>query len=75
MLFSYPLMATISGINARIGRVTGHGITGDVRRGYTPWRPYMVRPLLLLAGIISSGADIGAMEAGLRFLAGGSPQP
>src|SRR5713226_9451737 len=31
MLFSYPLMAAIQEISARIGRVTGAGIAGNIR--------------------------------------------
>ena len=30
MLLTYPLMAAIQEISARIGRVTGHGIAGNV---------------------------------------------
>ncbi len=37
MLFSYPLMASIQEISARIGRVTGHGIAGSIRRHYSAW--------------------------------------
>jgi len=35
MLFSYPLMAGIQEISAQIGRVTGHGIAGNMRRHYS----------------------------------------
>ena len=34
LVFSYPLMATIQEISARIGRVTGLGIAGNLRRHY-----------------------------------------
>src|SRR5438876_157557 len=37
MLFSYPLMAAIQEISARIGRVTGHGIAGNMRQRYPAW--------------------------------------
>ena len=36
MLFSYPLMAAIQEISAQIGRVTGRGIAGNLRRHYAP---------------------------------------
>jgi Mn2+/Fe2+ NRAMP family transporter len=36
MLLSYPLMAAIQEISARIGRVTGHGIAGNVCRNFAP---------------------------------------
>jgi Mn2+/Fe2+ NRAMP family transporter len=34
MLLSYPLMVAIQEISARIGRVTGHGIAGNVCRNF-----------------------------------------
>src|SRR5450755_3914145 len=37
MLFSYPLMAGIQEISARIGRVTGHGIASNIRMHYPAW--------------------------------------
>src|SRR6185369_17767998 len=37
MLFSFPLMAAIQQISARIGRVTGHGLAGNLRRHYPSW--------------------------------------
>jgi hypothetical protein len=34
MLLTFPLMAAIQEISARVGRVTGHGISGNVCRYY-----------------------------------------
>src|SRR3569623_1423561 len=34
MLLTFPLMAAIQEISARVGRVTGHGISGNVCRQY-----------------------------------------
>jgi Mn2+/Fe2+ NRAMP family transporter len=34
MLFSYPLMAAIQEISGRIGRTTGRGVAGNIRRHY-----------------------------------------
>lgn len=73
MLFSYPLMAGIQEISARVGRVTGHGIAGNLRRYYPKWLTYAIIALMLLANIINLGADIGAMGASLNLLLGGSP--
>jgi Mn2+ and Fe2+ transporters of the NRAMP family len=36
LLLTYPLMAAIQLISARIGRVTGRGIAGNIRRYYSP---------------------------------------
>src|ERR1700742_5086649 len=37
MLFSYPLMAAIQEISARLGRTTGRGIAGNIARHYPNW--------------------------------------
>src|SRR5437667_12425232 len=49
MLFSLPLMAAIQEISARLGRVTGRGIAGNIRRNYPAWLLYPVIVLLVLA--------------------------
>jgi NRAMP (natural resistance-associated macrophage protein)-like metal ion transporter len=72
MLFSYPLMAAIQEISARIGRVTGHGIAGSIRSHYSPWLLRVIVGLLLIANIINLGADLGAMGEALRLIVGGS---
>src|SRR5688572_15909529 len=40
MLLTYPLMAAIQEISARIGRTTGHGIAGNLCRHYPNWLLY-----------------------------------
>src|SRR5437773_10343757 len=37
MLLTFPLMAAIQEISARVGRVTGHGISGNACRHYRAW--------------------------------------
>ena len=72
MLFSYPLMAAIQEISARIGRVTGRGIAGNMRCYYPRWLTYIIAGLLVIANVINLGADISAMGAALKLLIGGS---
>lgn len=72
MLFSYPLMAVIQEISARIGRVTGRGIAGNIRRYYPRAILYTIVPLILTANIFNLGADVGAMGAALKLLLPGS---
>ena len=71
MLFSYPLMATIQEISARLGRVTGHGVAGNLRRHAAPFWLWVITGLLLLANVINLGADIGAMGEAVTLLIGG----
>src|ERR1700719_576560 len=72
LLFSFPLMAGIQEISAWIGRVTGIGIAGNIRRHYSAWVLYPVVALLLVANVINLGADISAMGSALKLLVGGS---
>jgi NRAMP (natural resistance-associated macrophage protein)-like metal ion transporter len=71
LLFTYPLMVAIQEISARIGHVTGRGIAGNLRRHYPPWVARAVVASLAVANIINLGADLGAMGAALKLLAGG----
>ncbi len=73
MLFIYPLMAAIQEISGRIGRVTGQGIAGNIRKHYSKLLLRAIVILLLAANIINLGADLGAMGDVTKLLIGGSP--
>jgi NRAMP (natural resistance-associated macrophage protein)-like metal ion transporter len=68
MLFSYPLMAATQEISARIGRITGVGIAGNIRKYYPKPALYAVVSLLLIANTFNLGADVGAMGAAAKLL-------
>jgi NRAMP (natural resistance-associated macrophage protein)-like metal ion transporter len=72
MFFSFPLMAAIQEISARIGRVSGMGIAGNMRRHFPKPLLYVIVSLLLIANIFNLGADIGAMGAAARLLLPGA---
>src|ERR1017187_1215715 len=42
MLFCFPLMVAIQEISARMGRVTGQGIAGNIRAHYSHWVLYVL---------------------------------
>ncbi|MDO8979347.1 MAG: Nramp family divalent metal transporter [Afipia sp.] len=71
MLLTFPLMAAIQEISARVGRVTGHGIAGNVRRLYPAWLLNIVIALLFIANTINIAADLAAMGDALKLLIGG----
>jgi NRAMP (natural resistance-associated macrophage protein)-like metal ion transporter len=73
LLLTYPLMCAIQQISADIGRVTGLGLAGNLRRHYPAWLLYGLVGLLLVANTINIGADLGAMGAALKLLVGGPP--
>jgi Mn2+/Fe2+ NRAMP family transporter len=71
MVLTYPLMAAIQEISARIGRTTGRGIAGNIARGYPAWLLNIIVALLFVANTINIGADLGAMGDSLSLLIGG----
>jgi NRAMP (natural resistance-associated macrophage protein)-like metal ion transporter len=71
MLFSWPLMCAIQEISARIGRVTGRGIAGNIKAHYPRSLLLGLVSLLLIANTINLGADLGAMGAALKLVVGG----
>ena len=75
MLVSYPLMIVIQEICARIGRVTGVGIAGNMRKYYPRSLLFGIVSLLCIANIFNFGADLGAMGAAGQLLVGGSLLP
>ena len=71
MLFSWPLMCAVQEISARIGRVTGRGIAGNIKNQYAMPLLYSIVGLLVIANTINIGADLGAMAAALKMIIGG----
>ena len=74
MLVSYPLMAGIQEISAWIGRVTGVGLAGNIRRHYSPMVVNTLVAFLLIANVINLGADLGAMGSALKLVVEGPAQ-
>jgi Mn2+/Fe2+ NRAMP family transporter len=71
MPLTLPLMSAVQEISARIGRITGRGLAGNIRQHYPKWLLYPVVLLLVMANTINLGADIGAMGDAVRLLIGG----
>lgn len=72
LLLTWPLMAAIQMIAARLGRTTGHGIAGVLRRHYPVALLQAIVAALLIANIINIGANLGAMADATRLVIGGS---
>jgi SAM-dependent methyltransferase len=50
-------MAAVQEISARLGRTTGHGIAGNLRKHYPRWLLFSVVFLLFCANVINLAAD------------------
>jgi NRAMP (natural resistance-associated macrophage protein)-like metal ion transporter len=68
LVLTYPLMVAIQAICARIGRTTGLGIAGNLRKHYPDWVLQAVVALLFMANVLNIGADLGAMAESARLL-------
>lgn len=67
---TFPLMAAIQLVCARIGLVTGRGLTGALRRHYP--RPLLMAAcfILLVANVFNIAADLGGMAEAAAMLTG-----
>ena len=70
-LVCYPIMTVVQEISGRIGRTTGQGLAGNIRRHYPPWLLLGCVCLLLIANIIEIAADLGVMADVVHGLVGG----
>ncbi len=67
-LLTFPLMASIQFICAKIGLVTGKGLAGVLRQHYPRSVLYFAVLGLLIANTINAAADIAAVAAGINLL-------
>jgi NRAMP (natural resistance-associated macrophage protein)-like metal ion transporter len=69
-LFSFPLMAAVQLMCARLGLVTGRGLAGVVRRYYSRWVLWSACALLIVANVFNIGADLGGMAGATEMMTG-----
>jgi Mn2+/Fe2+ NRAMP family transporter len=62
------MMTVIQEMCARIGLITGNGLTAVIKRRYSKRVVFPLTSLLLIANTINIGADIGAMAASVRLV-------
>jgi NRAMP (natural resistance-associated macrophage protein)-like metal ion transporter len=68
--FTFPLMAAIQLVCARIGLVTGRGLAGAVRQHYPRWLLLGACVILLVANVFNIAADLGGMAEAAAMLTG-----
>lgn len=67
-LFTYPFMAVVQEMCARIGIVSGEGLAANIKREYSARMLYAVAMLLFLANVLNIAADLGAMAAATKLV-------
>lgn len=66
--FTFPLMAVVQEMCARIGMVTGRGLAGNIRIHYNKKLLYVCTTLLFAANALNIGADLGAMAKAVQLI-------
>lgn len=70
VVLTYPLMAAVQMISARIGRVTGKGLAANLKLVFPRTAVSILVALLFLANALNIGADIAAMGAAASLMLG-----
>ena len=69
-LLTWPLMAAVQIMCARIGKVTGQGLAGNFRQRFPRWLLLVFVVALLIANTINIAADLAGMADASAMLSG-----
>src|ERR1044071_7827799 len=72
VVLTWPMMVAVQSVSARIGRVTGRGLAATMLDVFPKQVVGLLVALLFVANTINIGADLSAMGAAVRLVAGGS---
>lgn len=68
VIFSFPMMAAVQLMSARVGMVSGMGLAGVIRKRYPKWVLLSACALLAIANTVNIGADLGGMAAAMEMI-------
>ena len=69
-LLTWPLMAAVQIMCARIGKVTGQGLAENIKQRFPRWLLFTFVIALLVANTINIGADLAGMADAAAMLSG-----
>jgi len=69
-LLSFPLMASIQLMCARLGMVTGCGLASVIRTRHSRWVLWFACALVIVANVFNIGADLGGMGDVMKMITG-----
>jgi NRAMP (natural resistance-associated macrophage protein)-like metal ion transporter len=72
-LLTFPLMAAVQLMCARLGIVSGQGLAAAVRSNYPRWVLWGACSILVAANVINIGADLGGMAEATELVTGIRP--
>lgn len=68
VLLTFPLMAAVQTMCARLALVTGEGLAATIRRRYPRWVLVIACLLLFVANVVNIGADLAGMAESMSML-------
>lgn len=66
--FTFPLMAVVQEMCARLGMVSGRGLAANIRKNYPRPVLYTITLLLFITNTVNIGADLGAMAKASQLI-------
>jgi NRAMP (natural resistance-associated macrophage protein)-like metal ion transporter len=69
-LLSFPLMAAVQLMCARLGMVTGCGLASVIRSRYPRWVLWFACALVIVANVFNIGADLAGMGDAMQMVSG-----
>ena len=69
-LLTFPFMAAVQNICARLGQVSGSGLAGILKEHYPRWVLYPAVALVFVANVVNIGADLGAIADAAGIIVG-----
>lgn len=69
-LLSFPLMAAVQLMCARLGMVTGRGLASVIRTRYPRWVLWFACALVIVANVFNIGADLAGMAEATQLITG-----
>ncbi len=69
-LLTFPFMAAVQNICARLGQVSGTGLAGILKEHYSRWVLYPAVALVVVANVVNIGADLGAIADAAGIVVG-----
>ena len=73
-LLTFPFMAAVQNICARLGQCSGSGLAGILKEHYPRWVLYPAVALVVVANVVNVGADLGAIADAAGIVVG-TPVP
>lgn len=65
---TFPFMAIVQEMCARLGMVTGKGLAANIKDNFPRWVLYICTILLFAANTLNIGADLGAMAKAVQLV-------